>query len=399
MKDLRELEKYPQPYSTFFHEYLHFLQDISTTFGLMNAIMILNQIKYSNHYIINSEEPYTVPIPFESGPHMKLAIEMQKVYIGKSYGINFSRVCYVRKVDTDIYIPSPYEHYLDRIVVGIEFDDSYTKEIEFGGIGLIESMAHIAQVRFNPDTVHADMPYKIAEHVARFIYPEFAENQLFIFSLCDACLMSFHPAQLFFDVLTEFKRDGYLPTTEKDIYDHVYSIETNKDKNLIEHYKQLCNEAKTELTHYFTTDEFDNEKIWISTILDRASDWRIKHPTFMVDLLKQEQLRSDLFIQIILDLGSPLIENLDNDVHLFTPRGFENVPLRIDTFSAINEIFKHMVEGETKCSLQNYCNKSVVGDITDQRCSSSPWTRSKDKELCAYGILWKMWGLSEKFPN
>lgn len=34
-----------------FHEYLHFLQDISTTFGLLNSSHVLNKIKDIYHYI------------------------------------------------------------------------------------------------------------------------------------------------------------------------------------------------------------------------------------------------------------------------------------------------------------------------------------------------------------
>ncbi len=46
---------------------------------------------------------------------------------------------------------------------------------------------------------------------------------------------------------------------------------------------------------------------------------------------------------------------MDNESHMFIPRGLENIPLRIDVFSAINEIFKVFDTGKGRCGLINYC--------------------------------------------
>ncbi len=72
------------------------------------------------------------------------------------------------------------------------------KEIYFGGLALIEGMSYIAQTHYYPEVIHNAIPYKLAQLVVNHKYPEFAKNPLYVFALCDACLMTCHPVLTFF---------------------------------------------------------------------------------------------------------------------------------------------------------------------------------------------------------
>ncbi|MFK5889837.1 MAG: hypothetical protein QM486_03795 [Flavobacteriaceae bacterium] len=396
LTDLNELEKQPQPFSTFFHEYLHFIQDISTSFGLMNALMILNQIKYSNDYILKGKTSFKVPIPFDKSPDFKIAEEMRIIYMGPVQMRNYKKIVSVSKKESSTLIPT-HNKYLEKIVVSIQIDNTIC-EVDFGGLSIIESMAHIAQKHFYPETDHNDIPYKFAYLIAEFLYPEFVKNSLYIFALCDACLMTYHPGLTFYEVLTGLKKDQIIPETEEEIYELVYSNVLGNGESIIELYKNINDSAKKELTHYFTTNIHENEKKWIEAILKRIQKIRINSPTFLLDILKQEKANSTLFKKLILEIGSPLIENIFGDNHMFIPRGFENIEIKIDIFSSINEIFKLFDQGNKSCQLVNFCKSSIIGDITDSRCTESPWLRCNDKNLCGYAVLWKMWELSDYKP-
>lgn len=396
LTDLNELENQPQPFSTFFHEYLHFIQDISTSFGLMNALIILNQIKYSNNYILKGKTSFKIPISFDKNSDFKLAEEMRIIYMGPVQMRNYKKIVSVTKKESSTFIPT-HNKYLEKIVVSIEIDNDIS-EVDFGGLSIIESMAHIAQKHFYPETQHNDIPYKFANQIAEFLYPEFVKNSLYIFALSDACLMTYHPGLTFYEVLTGLKKDQIIPKTEEEIYDLVYSNVLGNGESTIELYKNINDSAKKELTHYFTTNIHENEKKWIEVILERIQEKRVSSPTFLLDILKQEKANSILFKKLILEIGSPLIENILGDNHMFVPRGFENIEIKIDVFSSINEIFKLFTQGNKSCQLVNFCKSSIIGDITDGRCTESPWLRCNDKNLCGYAVLWKMWGLNNYEP-
>jgi hypothetical protein len=395
LSDLQKLEKQRLPFSTFFHEYLHFLQDISTSFGLMNGSIILNEIKYFNAHARNQNTTFNLPIPLNSNSSVDTSRQMRIIYMGPVKSGNIDKISNVKKVESSVIIPHPFNKKLEKVVINLELKDGSFKEIDFGGIALIESMAHIAQTHYYPEVDHDAIPYKLAQLVVNHIYPEFAKNPLYVFALCDACLMTYHPGLTFFEFLNGIKNEGKLPSSEEEVYELVYSTITGNGKNILELFEELSNKAQEEFTHYFTTDLHTNEKEWIKTVLERAKQLRLNQPTFLLDLLKQEKANSEQFRNIILELGSPLIQNIDSESHMFTPRGFEKISLRIDVFSSINEIFKVFDTGKSGCGLIDYCKNSEKGNITDNRCVHEPWKRSTDIETCGFGILWKIWGLQQ----
>ena len=399
LADLDELENERLPFSTFFHEYLHFLQDISTSFGLMNGMIILNEVKYFNAYAINQKGSFDIPIPLNNNPDVEISRQMRIVYMGSVIGDNLDKVQFVRKVESNVVLPAPFNKKLEKVVVGFRKTDGSIKEVDFGGLALVESMAHIAQTHFYPEVNHDSIPYKLAQLVANHIYPEFAKNNLYVFALCDACLLTFHPGLTFYEFLHGIKNDSKIPHSEEEVYEMFFSTVSGNGKSILNLFCESSDQAQIEFTHYFTTDLYNNEKDWIVSILERAKQFRLKNPSFLLELLKQEKANSYYFKQIIRELGSPLIQNINTNTHIFIPQGFDHIPIRVDIFSAIGEIFKVFDSGKCECALINYCRNSENGNITDERCKSEPWTRSRDVQLCGFGILWKMWGLGETRPK
>lgn len=67
-----------------------------------------------------------------------------------------------------------------------------------------------------------------------------------------------------------------------------------------------------------------------------------------------------------------------------------------DRLAAILEMFLLFDNDSHKyCGLIDYCTQAI---ITDGRCSTAPWSRATDPDLCAYGQFWKTWNLTGKYP-
>jgi hypothetical protein len=64
-------------------------------------------------------------------------------------------------------------------------------------------------------------------------------------------------------------------------------------------------------------------------------------------------------------------------------------------------VFKQIInvyQGHQKCSLYEFCKTRPDKDITNNLCTTAPWERVKEKDLCPFAQLWKTWGLIDEYP-
>ena len=159
--------------STFFHEYIHFLQDITTTYGLINACIVVTKMKFANNYILKLPgNEFKVPIEFSSDPTTELNYKLQEAYLGSDdISIRVLQIKDVRKESSQVYLPEPVNKHLPAIRVYFEDGAGKPRSFDFGSLHIMETMCQIGQKVFNPAVTHDDVPYRTAELVAKFIYP------------------------------------------------------------------------------------------------------------------------------------------------------------------------------------------------------------------------------------
>lgn len=396
---LSELE--PVPKSTFFHEYLHFLQDITTTFGLTLSCIEVDKMKYGNNYILGrSEQEFKVPISFADNPAVHLNNALQELYMGVPSPDLFRLVVEkVEKQQTKVWLPAPYNKNAPAVYVYFRDAHGNLRTFPFGGLHIAENMCHIAQTRFNPKIKHNDVPYRTAELVAQFIYPPIGQEQLFVFALCEACLMHIHPGDLFYEMLQEMKRVKFEPATELEIYDFVLdNVKIEGGKTLLDIYSEQVQFAMFQLAGYFTTENYENEIFWLFHVLQEAEKLRKENMALLLGLLNDDEIFGPTFKRMIFHLGTPLMQNLDDDAWFFSPYELKERPIQADRFAVLHEIYMLWVYGKKECSLKRFCSANMIGGTTDARCDEAPWSRVVDTNLCGYAQFWKTWKLKDKKP-
>jgi len=403
--NLGDLNKLPEvPFSTFFHEYLHFLQDITTTYGLANGCIIADRMVFIINTILkNGITNFSIPVDISQEEIFKQNFGLRKIYRGKNPRVSELIIKRIGKEHTNLNLPAPYNRPVEKIV--IQYEDKMTnsiKEFDFGGLCITESMAHIAQKTINPLTVssHRDVPYRVAIKVATHMYPEIGKNELFVFSLCDACLMYYHPAKIFCDVLEMMKNEKFIPANEKEIYDFVFEKIIVEGKTLLELFKSIKEHSINRFSSYLTTSTFTHEKSWIQTVLNEAFDLRFNSPDFLIKILKKRSADTPEFNQVFKKVGTPLMMNMDGLAWFNPPEKLKgNQEISIDRYAALFEILL-LFEGQKRnCDLINYCKNAFNEDITDNFCIKSPWERCNQDYLCGYAIFWKTWGLENYKPK
>ena len=395
-------------YSSFFHEYIHFLQDVTTTSGLANVSFFIDHIKYFNKVVLNdNSSTFKVPIEISNEANTLTNISMRSIINGENIGYN--RVLYShyegipQKVtdnqNTEHEINSYKIHFLDCKTMG-------NKSLLFGVRNIKEFMTHSLQNILFPGTEHDDIPYVIVELMLKKELPKFAENQSNIIALCDAVQMSVNPTDAFFMAIETLKILPN-PSTPEEVYDIVYGCvykdQIEPPSQLIENnYIHFHDLAKKQFQNAFASPFFNNNREWITKVLDNAMKIRFGNRSFILHLIDGPNELSQLFLEIFKSLGTPFITNKSGAGWFYPPEELNH----LDIASYYPLVFKSILGvyyGHFQCALINFCKHSKDGDkivdITNQKCIQSPWLRVNDIPPCAFGALWKTWGLENEIPE
>lgn len=393
-------------FALFFHEYIHFLQDVTTSYGLMRCYSygeyiqsVVNDIRNKARGVI--EVPYLYD---DNRENIMLGEFLSKITQGDSSGESFVNNLTNAMIEWDTIDGLPYEHeYLKSLNMPLLTADNGIM-LAIGSYCLKENIAYIMQRKMTVDKGHlTDYPYNAAEIIANNIYPEFAKNTLNILALADCCLMFSNPGEVFFHMLLQMKDKNYLPPKPHDLYYHLKEAKIGIGDNISDPFTQfsvLIEEVRKKFKSYFVNLEHpqihEPYHKWIDTVLDYVKKLRMERPAFLLDMIYDGNARqSSTLAEIINSIGTPLIRNKCQDYFSIKPAGHHGYSVEI--IKSVKQIYKILHEGDFQCELFPWCNKS--GITTDEnKCLHSPWEMSACPELCPTAMLWKNWGLMGFVP-
>lgn len=398
--------------SAFFHEYIHFLQDIMTVVGLYNIYVNGEYIAYACNYIYNKPEGnFKVPIPILPGPN--------HVYDNKQ----ISKLTMV----WNVLLPNGYEHpmhiqsrlkpTLRNVSLwqgSINIDEYKVASMEgvfaVGSFQIEESMAYLAQKAIYGNKMpylSPDYPYNVVEQIASHYitpFPNMQEYHVFLFGLCHVSLMTSHAAKTLDQLLSDAATHTNLSTDWKNILSDYYNNTTVIDLNhnikpisqAIIDYKELALQA---LDRQFSTADHQELYRWYHNAIEEMCSWWQANPMLLIDLLTFGNLRTNqIFSTIIERIGTPLLSNNRKQTYLYQPKKCPIKKMRHARFLAAGSVIATLESGYTMCYLHYYgiCNKWLP--CIRKRCECKPWTRARMIAPCPYGHLWYGWKLRKHNP-
>lgn len=410
--DMSNLNELPDgAFGLYFHEYIHFVQDISTIYGLMNISTINYYIQYCAHKIYNDkvnlfEVPITVKPKEIDKDFGHLNMQLRPIYIGSSIKDKS------KTISSFEYDVRTFEYEPGKIInkVCIQFIDNSSnkkRELEFGGNHVTEGMAFLCeQYHYNSVLPDAEAyPYKIIEELVKIEYPEIIEDKYFLIMICDIALMSYHPG-LSFVRLLKFYKSKQIHLIEKANPKDVYKMGMEEIKGSHVSFSDLIEVVRKEIKKNFNADYFNPITDWIDTIFDRIKVMREEVPGFVNDIVAfGKPTENQFFILFMNIIGSPLVLNADDDATISLPNNF-NPPednFNPSIFWAISQTLKVFSRpNKTQCELINFCTNSRMKDpkiSVDKNCYESPWLKATDKDLCPFAQMWKHWALTDFAPK
>lgn len=392
-------------YSILSHEYIHFLQDISTSYGAFNAYAISEYIKSVADFIRNSpngriDVPFTPAITSDNvyaNCHVRECVYGDYQKIDKITNIIQLNNCNERLESSE----------LDSIpYVEIELNDEggNRKIINFGACAVMESMAFLMERYIAPIKNDApDFPYRIAELIVQWYYPEFGNNPLNILALCDCSLLSSSPGHTFISHIIQFKEDGWLPQNASEIYGKIldggFQISGSYSgvRTYSEEMEEMQKLAINSLLSFFNTSMPRHRK-WIEETINRGFSLRVGKPDFMLEIARGGDIMHNPVLKTLINdyIGTPVITNPRAEGTIKTP----NVSLDSDffIFSAVGEIFNLFYSGDCKCGMRDICTR-LEGPV-DEKCDTAPWTHDVEIErFCPYSLMWHNWAFKQCSPK
>ena len=386
--------------SVYLHEYIHFIQDLTTSYGLSNICITVDYLKFVNNYLIKQPKGnFVFPVlPIPNAPdNVHANLEFSKIYNGSGDNDEVVLTGH-QKLNTTVTTNS-HTQTVPYIQVDYKTNSGHIGDFEFGALCIVENMAFIIESECYANCEPSpDLPYKSAEKLVELIFPAFGSYRLNVLALCDASLKTFHPGPFFYDTLINI-RDNKIPITKpEDVYD--YCNKTVINFNGISDFNSLLDkmriDAIAQINGYFNDPQFQPIKQWLEKMINSAVDYRLANDTFPLEIARQGKFSTNKALANFLSkVGTPLITNDIPETTLFDPHIGATTP-NYSTIWAIDQIHSVLWGWQRNCDLLDFCKLSGVK--TDARCTVEPWERHLET-TCAFGQMWRHWGLTGYKPQ
>ncbi len=404
--------------AAFFHEYIHFLQDISTFWALNNSYVYSEYIHLACNVIYRQPEGKAL-LP------IKAAFDATNVaanqWVVKNTIGDYEEIdnLFIQKYKTKkVKCPfiSPYVRKLTKVILHIQGN----KKIEFGARAIMEGMAYMIEKRIAPGGRNPkEYPYLAAEYLAKFIYPEFADDDLRLIALCDTSLLFTQPGKIFVETLLYYKKTASLPSPEI-IYQRFYNtpmLSMGQTSYLHKSYFDFATLVAERLKLYLNSTPYTfpiglyGSLIGVQPLVAqecydfrRAIDnligfgivIRQREPYFYLKLTTGGETSDNPWLRYAINTtGFPLIEDVNHDYYKIPSSVITKDAM--DFFFAIEQINNTFEKGQDICEMTEICGHSKgVQPPVDDRCYMAPWSRIGDTKLCPYAFLWKHWNLAKR---
>lgn len=387
--------------SLFVHEYIHFIQNIATLYGLERTNsdfgILINMINW-----IKGHKDSTIKVPLNETILNELTLNNRNISNLTWGDTNDVRDIDIIKVENSPDFANTIDKYrtVESIVLTFRYKENGKEDIcSFGARDVYEGMAYLIEQHITNDyEKSSDIPYNTVFKVAKYIHPELVKDYRNVLVICDKALMSSNPGAEFVEIVMWLADNNYVPNVPRDLYilldQYWETYDVTERVYWLDNFKRQVETVRENMHQLLQDDYFKDYHEWIDYILDFAIKLRSVQPMFLLDIVNNGNVRNNKYFQAFLEIaGCPLVENIKHEYFFISPKGFDSSCLVY--FKVFYQIYDLLLNGNTQCSLMPWCNdcRNIV-DV-DISCHKCPWKHSeKNGLLCTFAGVWQHWGLN-----
>ena len=402
-EDLNNLHQVSQEaQGLYFHEYCHFLQDVTTTFGLLNTWNVYDRLRQYTVSVQQAVENIVIPLENAEAERQNQYIDYIKRLKG-SHGITpalLENQFFLRRVelfnDTQInaMIPGLNAQHVHLILGHANLPD---KPYGFGERAISEGMVYLIESKFYHLPPPPRFPYFIAQELANFVYPAIGQVNELVFALCDVALMHPAPGWAYFILLIKMRDEHVVFVRGEQIIDFGMAFYTNEGWHLEDQLDTAVQGISHIASQLYQHEHFQHTLQWFLTIVARGRVVRRQHPQFFLEMYRDMSALGNALLLPWVQLGGPHCVNRQLARSIRIPGGLEAIaggihPQHLLISRQFNEFLR---SGKVSCDLQDICSH-LEPNVTDERCEDHPWTRGTDEFGCPYAAAWAIYGFHQK---
>ncbi len=380
--------------ATFAHEYVHYLQDISTLQGVM-LFQHRAKLLQLNISIAQNEPNICIPINLEKCgiPNAYAQTELLSFFEG---GQLEKKIHHINKVQVE------NEELLDEILethsnytgekipqISIYYNDEDCPTV-FGANYILESMAYlIERYCFDAEERINEFPYNACEMICKQVYPELLVHPECLVAICELALMYEHSGLQFYLILKHLKNAS-------NDFSNIHNLKlylNNTMQKLVE--KQvIANELLVDNINFMFPPQVPYLKtpnVYIRTMFEAGYKWRKHNLFFISDIFSDENPIDKIKIWMDLFPTPMFIDGINKEFYG-----------AIDSLSMIPvpfSILEYFSNPNNGCPLIEYCIYSRISNIDINICKSKPWQQCKKTKLCPLALYFTAYRLDDKTFN
>lgn len=371
----------------FLHEYCHFIQDLTTIYGLNN----LARVSELNQFYINHWKNHGLKSIPKLPEDVKNNILISEHLNGDNFVIHEDFIiAQIVKVNVDL---NPKQSYiLSKIII----TTTENKKINFGAFAIMEGMAYIFEKRIGILKLDKPVtyPYLILHKIWAYYFRDSECDEIILFILCDLALNHSEPSNNF------IKNLELLKVSDLDFkdYDNIYNLLNEEDSfyygnqqlKRYELLEQLSNLSSIYLRGYFNKNPeiINNTHQLFRHQLSVSLGYRKEYPNFLIKILLSGGFKSNKELKKFIDLiGSPFITNNNGEAICLIPLNYNRNNIEFEYMWAVRSLFKILTKNVDYCELIPFCKKTDEKTNTSffhHNCLENPLEKLKcaDKLLC-----------------
>lgn len=419
---------------TYVHEYVHFLQNITTTYGLF----ILSGVTRNAHLVTYSINKSAYCLDYKGKPYRK--IDFSDTFIEQQDQIENLITCTLgengnsfdaKKINdkSDFYaLVGINESNFDEDVpllrgskkINVVYEHSIsneTVEVEFGAVCIYECMAVLIEKHISKKNNISvpRIPYETAKDLAVYLCGR-AVSDMLVCIVCELSLQSRCPAE---DFVNLFKMIiHYCTEYDKQYTENVEPIFDSMNHNY-ELAKEIASAVAGEYSYYITkpdgiTSKFDKKSLkteYLDTVKKDFKDFignglRAKISDLVEYILDSFNKDIDLiFISNLMNVekgnlyefnelqrsrGTPLLFNNNGLVgHYLPEKCYDEQYLYL---SILNDYYNSIRREGHSCSHYSTCQRE--GRVVNDNCLHNTIAKANEDPLCPLGFLIKTYGMN-----
>lgn len=384
--------------STFIHEYIHYIQDVTTTYGYINFCHYMNLIQLGLHKVATSKEDLIkVPISYEGTENAEERDLQMSIFGGDS---EYLTNCFIDSIQCEreelyeLFDNNENEEICKNIELTYHSNNKYNQIYKFGSMCIMESMAYLIESHIFSEQIRCnEFPYNTCEAVCNYMYPGFGNNKRNIVALCDVSLMTTQPGNTFCLLLWYMNKNKILPKDDDEIYE--LALECLKPNYIKGEFNLEINKIIEKIDYLYPKNDEITKKIneHFSNIIHEAENVRKNDYGFFSRIMNMDSNKAIeyIFKDYIKKFALPVIRDREDNVYMYSNKDLDLTLILASR--ALYEIFFN-TKCEFKCYMYGICKKFEFQ--CNNNCISSPWNMVNNDAVCPFAYFWYRFSLSGK---